>query len=67
MLTSAHPHGREACGPARGAVEQVRAGDQPCDRSLNFNFIHDIAPVASIVRAPNVMVVNPSFPAKSVS
>lgn len=33
---------------------------------LNFDFIRDIAPVASIVRAPNVMVVNPSFPAKTV-
>jgi tripartite-type tricarboxylate transporter receptor subunit TctC len=33
---------------------------------LNFNFIRDIAPVASIVRSPLVMVVNPSFPAKTV-
>jgi tripartite-type tricarboxylate transporter receptor subunit TctC len=33
---------------------------------LNFDFIRDIAPVASILRAPNVMVVNPSFPAKTV-
>ena len=33
---------------------------------LNFNFIRDIAPVAGIVRGPNVMVVNPSFPAKTV-
>ena len=33
---------------------------------LNFNFIRDIAPVASIVRFPNVMVVNPSVPAKTV-
>lgn len=33
---------------------------------LNFNFIRDIAPVASIMRQPQVMVVNPSFPAKSV-
>ncbi len=34
--------------------------------NLNFNFIRDIAPVASIVRVPYVMVVNPSFPAKTV-
>jgi tripartite-type tricarboxylate transporter receptor subunit TctC len=34
--------------------------------NLNFNFIRDIAPVASITREPNVMVVNPSFPAKTV-
>ena len=33
---------------------------------LNFNFIHDIAPVAGIIRFPNVMVVNPLVPAKTV-
>jgi tripartite-type tricarboxylate transporter receptor subunit TctC len=33
---------------------------------LNFNFISDIAPVAGIVRAPNVMVLHPSVPAKTV-
>jgi len=33
---------------------------------LNFNFIRDIAPVASLVRGPGVMVVNPSFPAKTI-
>ena len=34
---------------------------------LNFNFIRDIAPVASIDRSALVMVVNPSIPAKSVA
>jgi tripartite-type tricarboxylate transporter receptor subunit TctC len=33
---------------------------------LNFNFIRDIAPVASIDRFPFVMEVNPSVPAKTV-
>jgi hypothetical protein len=33
---------------------------------LSFNFIHDIAPVAGIVRYPYVMVVNSSFPTKTV-
>jgi tripartite-type tricarboxylate transporter receptor subunit TctC len=33
---------------------------------LNFNFIRDIAPVAGITRAPEVMVVHPSVPAKTV-
>jgi tripartite-type tricarboxylate transporter receptor subunit TctC len=33
---------------------------------LNYNFIRDIAPVASIIRGPYAMVVNPSIPAKSV-
>ena len=33
---------------------------------LNFNFIGDIAPVASITRQPQAMLVNPSFPAKTI-
>jgi tripartite-type tricarboxylate transporter receptor subunit TctC len=33
---------------------------------LNFNFIRDIAPVAAIVRMPNLMLVNPSVPAWTV-
>jgi tripartite-type tricarboxylate transporter receptor subunit TctC len=35
-------------------------------KKLNFDFIRDISPVANIVRVPGVMVVHPSFPAKSV-
>ena len=34
--------------------------------NLSFNFIRDIAPVASIARAPLVMEVHASFPAKTV-
>jgi tripartite-type tricarboxylate transporter receptor subunit TctC len=33
---------------------------------LSFDFIRDIAPVASIIRVPNVLEVNPSVPVKSV-
>jgi tripartite-type tricarboxylate transporter receptor subunit TctC len=33
---------------------------------LNFNFIRDIAPVAGLTRIPIVIVVNPSFPTKTV-
>jgi tripartite-type tricarboxylate transporter receptor subunit TctC len=33
---------------------------------LNYNFIRDIAPVASIASTPLVMEVNPSVPAKTV-
>jgi tripartite-type tricarboxylate transporter receptor subunit TctC len=33
---------------------------------LKFDFVRDIAPVASIVRQPVVLVGNPSFPAKTV-
>ena len=34
---------------------------------LPFNFIRDIAPVAGIIRVPNVMEVNPAVPAKTVA
>ncbi len=34
--------------------------------SLNYNFSRDIAPVASIVRLPDVIVVKPDFPASSL-
>jgi len=34
--------------------------------NLNYNFIRDIVPVASIIRTPLVMEVNPSFPTKTV-
>jgi tripartite-type tricarboxylate transporter receptor subunit TctC len=33
---------------------------------LNFNFIRDIAPVAGIIRVPQVVLLNPSVPAKTV-
>jgi tripartite-type tricarboxylate transporter receptor subunit TctC len=33
---------------------------------LNFVFLRDIAPVAGIIRFSNVMVVHPSFPAKTI-
>ena len=33
---------------------------------LNFNFIRDLVPVAGMVRAPHVLFVAPTFPAKTV-
>ena len=33
---------------------------------LSFNFVRDIAPVAGIMVVPNIMVVHPSVPAKTV-
>jgi tripartite-type tricarboxylate transporter receptor subunit TctC len=33
---------------------------------LNYNFLNDIVPIAGIFRVPNVMVVHPSVPAKTV-
>ena len=35
-------------------------------QNLSYDFIRDIAPVASVYRVPQVMEVNPSFPAKTV-
>ena len=36
-------------------------------QNLNFNFLRDLAPVAGLVRVPNVMEVTVSLPVKSVS
>ena len=36
-------------------------------KNLSFNVIRDITPVAGLVRAPNVMEVTNSFPAKTVA
>jgi tripartite-type tricarboxylate transporter receptor subunit TctC len=36
-------------------------------KTLNFNFIRDIAPVAGLVRTPNVMEVTPKLPVKTVA
>jgi tripartite-type tricarboxylate transporter receptor subunit TctC len=33
---------------------------------LNFNFIGEVEPVAGLIRFPNVVVVNPSLPIKSI-
>jgi tripartite-type tricarboxylate transporter receptor subunit TctC len=45
-----------------GAVNAVNA---TLYERLNFNFIDDVAPVAGVVRFPNVMTVSASFPAKT--
>jgi tripartite-type tricarboxylate transporter receptor subunit TctC len=34
--------------------------------NLSYNFVRDVMPVASTIRVPNVMEVNPSVPAKTV-
>ena len=46
-----------------GAVNAVNA---TLYENLGFNFISDLTPVAGVVRFPNVMAVNASFPAKTV-
>ena len=47
-------------------VTQTNAINATIYENLNFNFIQDIQPVASILRVAAVMMVNPSVPAKSV-
>jgi tripartite-type tricarboxylate transporter receptor subunit TctC len=46
-----------------GAVNAINAA---LYENLGFNFISEVTPVAGVVRFPNVMTVNPSFPAKTV-
>jgi tripartite-type tricarboxylate transporter receptor subunit TctC len=48
-------------------VDSSDAINASLDNNLNFNFVRDIAPIAGISRSPDVMVVNPSFGAKTVS
>ena len=47
-------------------VSSVNAFNATLYDNLGFNFVRDIAPVASLCRGPGVLVVHPSFPAKSV-
>jgi tripartite-type tricarboxylate transporter receptor subunit TctC len=47
-------------------VSSVNAWNTAIYDNLNFNFVRDIAPAASIIRTPAVMEVNPSVPAKTV-
>jgi tripartite-type tricarboxylate transporter receptor subunit TctC len=47
-------------------VTQSNAINATLYDNLKFNFIHDIAPIASLMSAPSVMEVNPAVPAKTV-
>jgi tripartite-type tricarboxylate transporter receptor subunit TctC len=47
-------------------VASANASNATLYDKLNFNFIRDIAPVSSITRAPFIMEVHPSVPAKTV-
>ena len=63
---------RRSCGRRPTAIRCCRSvrrisSTPRSTRILKFNFLRDIAPVASIGRNPFVMVVNPSFPAKTVA
>ena len=47
-------------------ITQTNAINASIYPKLNFNFIGDIQPVASIIHVPAVMMVHPSVPAKTV-
>src|SRR5882757_6142477 len=57
---------RPAAGHTLLLVVSANAINATLYDKLNYNFIRDIAPIAGITREPNIMVVNPSFPAKTV-
>jgi len=48
------------------ATISANAINQTLYDNLNFNFVRDIAPVAGIFLVPQVLVVNPAFPATTV-
>jgi tripartite-type tricarboxylate transporter receptor subunit TctC len=47
-------------------VSGVHAINATLFDKLNYNFIRDIVPIAGILRAPGILLVNPSVPAKTV-
>jgi tripartite-type tricarboxylate transporter receptor subunit TctC len=57
--------------PADGYTLMVVGANNAINASLydnlNFNVIRDLAPVAGIYRVPQVMEVNPAFPARTVA
>jgi tripartite-type tricarboxylate transporter receptor subunit TctC len=67
----AAPSHREAALPPPDGYTLLVVDNSPAINAsvydkLNFNFIRDIAPVASIARVGYVMEVSPSVPAKTV-
>ena len=47
-------------------VTQTNAINATLYENLNFNFSHDIAPVAGVIRVPAAMLITSSLPAKTV-
>jgi len=62
MATRADPDGYTVL-----LVNPANAINATLYKNLTFNFIRDMAPVAGIIRVPNVMEVNPNVPAKTVA
>jgi tripartite-type tricarboxylate transporter receptor subunit TctC len=62
LVTKAQPDGYTLL-----LVSSVNSWNMAIYDNLKFNFLRDIAPIASIIRTPAVMEVNPSVPAKTVA
>jgi tripartite-type tricarboxylate transporter receptor subunit TctC len=60
-VVNASPDGYTLLAVSPGAAINATLYDK-----LNFDFLRDIAPVAGIIRVPNVMAVTPSLPVKTV-
>jgi tripartite-type tricarboxylate transporter receptor subunit TctC len=60
-VVNASPDGYTLLAVSPGAAINTSLYDK-----LNFNFLRDIAPVAGIIRVPNVMAVARSLPVKTV-
>ena len=53
-------------GDTLGMVAPAATINMSLYDKLNFNFLHDTAPVAGVVRVPNVLEVTPSLPVNTV-
>ena len=60
-VVNASPDGYTLLAVSPGAAINATLYDK-----LSFDFLSDIAPVAGIIRVPNVMAVTPSLPVKTV-
>jgi tripartite-type tricarboxylate transporter receptor subunit TctC len=60
-VVNASPDGYTLLAVSPGAAINATLYDK-----LNFDFLRDIAPVAGIIRVPNVVAVTPSLPVKTV-
>src|ERR1051326_5483724 len=62
---------RPGAGSNLGTEMGVRAAANATNATLyehlNFNFIRDIAPIAGVIRVPNLVTVNPALPIASIA
>lgn len=62
MVVKAQPDGYTVL-----LVNPANAINATLYQNLSFNFLRDLAPVAGLIRVPNVMEIYPGLPAKTVS